>query len=72
MAYGANHLTAQTPLSDVSARPWLLPLLIGVCVVLSADLSIQLTRHTDRVAAIWLSNAVVLAALLRTPASGWY
>ena len=71
MARGADRPTIRTPLRDVSARPWLLPVLIGVCVVLSADLSIQLTRHADRVAAIWLSNAVVLAALLRTPASGW-
>ena len=62
---------SSSPPVDGVGRSWLLPILVGACVLMSAELSIQLTRHSDHVAAIWVSNAVVLAALLRTPASGW-
>ena len=62
---------APLPPLDGSGHRWLLPILVGACVLVSADLSLQLTRHTGSVAAIWVSNAIVLAAFLRTPVSRW-
>ena len=50
---------------------WRLPVLVGITVLLTAGLSILLTRQADRVAAIWVSDAVLLAALLRSPVHKW-
>ena len=45
-------------------------LLAAVCFT-TAVIGIELTREAGRVAAIWLSNAVVLTALLRAPVRHW-
>ncbi len=47
-------------------------LAVLACTCFAATvIGIQLTRESGRVAAIWLSNAVVLAALLRVPTRNW-
>src|SRR5208282_4475355 len=44
---------------------------ITVAVFLTAFIGIELTKGSGRIASIWLANAVVLLALLRTPAKSW-
>ena len=44
---------------------------ITLGVFLAAYLGIELTRESGRIASIWLANAVVLAALLRTAPKRW-
>lgn len=55
--------------------PWrvnvAMALLTGLCVFVSAWACIELTRETGRIAAIWLANAVMLAAVLKRPRSDW-
>jgi len=43
---------------------WLLALLLGTLFGLTAWLSVELTRELDRVATIWLSNGMLVGALL--------
>ena len=45
-------------------------LLAAVCFA-AAVIGIEITREAERVAAIWLSNAVILVALLRMPTRHW-
>ena len=46
-------------------------LALGGAYFLAARLSIELFRIDERLAAIWIPNAVALAALLRTPERRW-
>ena len=45
--------------------------LLGAVVAVLAAASIQFTRATGRVAAVWPANAVVVAAMLRAPFKRW-
>lgn len=45
--------------------------IVGICVFATALAGIELTRGTERIAAIWISNAVLLAALLKDERSSW-
>ena len=44
-------------------------LTVGLCCFLSAFATVMLTRGTDGIAIVWVSNAVLLAALLVRPAA---
>ncbi|QRF54652.1 sensor domain-containing diguanylate cyclase (plasmid) [Rhizobium rosettiformans] len=44
---------------------------VGICVFVTALAGIELTRGTERIAAIWISNAVLLAAVLKEERSSW-
>lgn len=48
-----------------------LALLVSFFVFVTAWAGIELTRGTGRIAAIWLANAVLLAALLKRPRREW-
>ena len=47
------------------------PLGVALAIFVSAYFGIHPTRHSQRVAAIWIPNAVVLSVLLRQPQSRW-
>lgn len=59
-------------LSSPSVRlGWALPPLLAAAVFLVAFSAIILTRESGRIAAIWPSNALIVAVLLSRPRSGW-
>ena len=45
--------------------------MITICVFIAAFIGIELTLRSGRIASIWLANAVVLVALLRTSPRTW-
>lgn len=47
------------------------PLVLGLAVLITAYLAILLTRETNRIAAIWPANALILAVLIATPRREW-
>ncbi|HEV2557230.1 MAG TPA: MASE1 domain-containing protein [Microvirga sp.] len=66
MSLPSSSPTARGPIQGAA-----LALLVGLSVFAAAWVSIELTRSTGRVAAIWLSNAFLLVALLRSPLRRW-
>lgn len=52
-------------------RTWLLAIAAGFVVYILAWFGIELTRSTGRIASLWLSNAVLLAAALKVAPRQW-
>ena len=52
-------------------RQILTPFGVAVAVFVFAYLGLLLTRQSQRIAAIWIPNAVVLSVLLRQPRLRW-
>lgn len=50
---------------------WVAAIAVAGAVFVSAWLGIMLSRQTELVAAIWLSNAILAVVLMRTPRSAW-
>lgn len=53
------------------AEPLLVALLVGLAVYAAAIGGIELTRGTGRIAAIWIANAVMLAAIFKRRTDEW-
>lgn len=55
----------------IERRTWLLAIAVGFVVYILAWFGIELTRSTGRIASLWLSNAVLLAAVLKLAPRKW-